>query len=302
MLIVGDAAIKANDPTYVVDSMEVLCDPSKEKEVLKELGVTATTYMKIDNNTKLYKKGITPIVLISTDKKPYLRLLVKKNMAFESLKIATPSINYMYLASMCNLRFKNPNIWFKILKQVKKLEHDFYRSFITEDSIEKNLTISKFVGKYFAESQYIDKNPIKRIGFKKYTRYSISGIISEKNSTVYRRLTLPGNDEYFNKNIFKELNHEAKINVCLMVIYMDLINEFLIPEYEIVGSYPFEHRWRNLFNKSLMDFCLEENTSFRGFMQEFVLNNIEQVYNYYDSEVIRRFINASLKKEIKEKI
>lgn len=302
MLIVGDAAIKAINPKTSVDSIEVLCDPENEKKVLEELGVKQTTFMKIDEGTKLYRKGITPLLLISTVGRPYLRLLIKKNMATDNLKVAIPSINYMYLASLCNFRFKNPNSWIRIVNQVRNLEDYFYKSFITEDSIKKNLTISKFVSRYFEKAMYIDKNKITRIGFKTYSRYVLSGIISNEGNLVYRRLTLPGNEEYLSFSVFKDLNRNAKITASIQIIYLDLINEHLVPEYEITGSYPLEHKWKNLFNKSIMDFCLEENTQFRGFMQEFVLDNLDEIHNFYNAEVIRNFINLSLQNKIMKKI
>lgn len=298
MLIVGDLPYKHDiDKNFKVQSIDIVVSPENRERLFEELNLKEHRGKYVGPNTKRFEQDGETYHIFSTATCAYLQILVNQNFAFNSLKVATPAINYAFLWYMSRMRFVDPNMWLKVSKQVNKLKPYFYYTFRTRKNQFKLLSCGeKLATHYFTKLTYTT-NPYEKIGFVKYDKYSLLIGIGATFQSPYKNLTLPGTVEFFNERIWNTLStHQKKIAV-LEMIYLHEISEIFVSEMYINKKYPPILKWKQLFIESLMDIVTSKRRDM-DFIKQFILDNLEELETSFRPSLLSNFIKAETEQTI----
>lgn len=296
MLVVGDLSVKQIDPKTEVNSVEIIVKPDREEELLKFLELNNKSSIKVGDYIKLFRKNSVSYIIISTEASPYLSLLLKNSMAINSLKIATPAMNYIFLSNMVNYRFKCPLEWIKTIKQVEKLRPYFYNSIITSGRVHKYLRIGEKLSDFLCNLNHMNSKPILRFGYQKYSKYEILSSIGCSVNSGFKQITIPGNNSYFNFDKWRSMSLLMKKITLMEILYVITINDYIIPHHK--ESYPNEEEIKQLFLHAIMDFAIDSNNTYTSFIQNFLLENLDEIIKSYKTEIIQKFIESEKNKTI----
>lgn len=298
MLIVGDLPYKLSvDKNFPVEAVEVIVAPENINRVFTELKIKDERGISLGQGILMYmQKGQKYIIYPATN--VYLKMLLKENFAINTLRIATPALNYVYLWYQNNLRRHDPIKWVKVIKQSKNLVDSFYYTYRDKKKQYKLLKIGERICTRTLVNMNQFKKPYERNGFIKYSKYDLLVAIGSAFQSPYKRVVnTPGPLEFFNKAIWSTLSaHEQKICV-LEAIYLFIISETFVSEKFISNTYPEKMKWQYLFIEAIMDMVTAQNPA-NTYIQQYMFDNLDDLIKSYREDVIQKFIDAERKKEI----
>lgn len=306
MLIVGDLSYKQINPAQEVESIDILVAPENKPNLLKQLDLIADAKIPVGEYTELYmKRGVKiPYIITTTDMNIYMRFLLRQNMAETEgqLRVASPPVNYMYMAGFVGHRFYDAISWVKIVKQVNELEKHFYYHYRDPLLQEKMLKVADRISKSFSGLSFINSKPQTILGYEKYSKFELLAAMGCKIDSAYKRITVPMNDNYFNQERFMNEYSDVMKKLALMEgIYLHMINNYLIPEQVLSGKYPPASEWTKMFIHSAMDFITDTQNEYKTKLQSWALHNLLDLIQSYRADVLLSYIRAEESGQIKPK-
>lgn len=299
MLIVGDYPYKQDiDSESDIQSIDIIVAEEKRKDLLRLIGIKEEGSVDLAENIKMYSQHGNRYVIITATNNAYLTLLMRANFAINTLRVATPAINYAFLWYMTRLRFYDAPTWLKITMQVKSLKPYFYKSYIHTKSQFKLLAFGERLAlQYFSKASYITK-PYEKIGFVKYDKYELLIAMGCVYQSPFRKMTLQARDDFFNQATFERYSEFEKKVALLEMIYLHVISEYFIPEMEVNGKYPDVSTWKLLFVTSAMD-IITSTPSGIEYIKNYMLENLDDMIGSFRPQLISTFLESEKNKSIK---
>lgn len=297
MLIVGDASTQQIDREMEVDTIEILVNKNKVDFLLDELGLTGSKdYVEVNTLATLYyTTSKKTYLIIETGNNIFLKTLIKRGQAQNSLRIATPALNYAYMWAMPNLKFDSASLWLKKVRQVDKLEPYFYKTYRNERDHYKLLMCGKKITYFMKSFNYISSMPYSHMSFEKYQKYDILAAITDGDKNPpYKRMTLPHKDHYYIETVFKGngLTDSERFIAAMQKIYLDLINETFIIDKACDKKWPDRIRWKSLFIDTIMCIIAANKDPLSQFIRTYIRENIEALIAGFNPAILEEFIEA----------
>lgn len=308
MLAVGDIPYKHYvDSEFEITSKEYIVSPENKPKLLEILDLNPKSCIPTGQYSQLFqKKGeVAPYIIISTDASLWLKQMLKFNMALytDKLRMATPPVNYMYLGALSRHRFHDPISWLKVVTQARESAKFFYYNIREQDLREKWLKVGNKITSTFDYMSYINNRDRHPIIYEKYSKYELlKGIGGSINNAALKTITMPMNDNWYNETRFEnELSDLMKKLSVMELIYLEMINQIFIPEHIISGQYPPIKNWYKYYMTTLMNFVTDPDNRYKKTLQEYIINNLEDIVKSYRADVVLNFMRAEENNKIKPK-
>ena len=233
--------------------------------------------------------------------------------------------NYLILESLCklsaNTKFKTKyasklSEW-AICKSRLKFVHDKVESWANR--VETYLDLNDELDKYSPDIKKkvnsmsigltasniktygIKKSPYKFREFDTYTKNSLYELVSKNSNSMYKKIVLNPHsnksDDYAVDNLFNKLSYDQKINAFIEKIYVQMINEYVIPELEIYKRIP-----TNLFEIFIITFMnIASHYSSFTFIN-FGIHNYYNIIGNFDERMIKIIFMSAHKNNLLQKI
>ena len=292
MLIVGDVPYKKDiDSKFEVQSVDIIVEPENIDKVLKELDIKNERGIYLGEEVTMYVQNKVKYLIMSAKTNAYLKILIRQNYATQSLRVATPAINYAFLWYTSRMSYHDPTTWLKVVKQTKDLKPHFYNTFKTRKKQFKLLSCGERIAlRYFSKLSHFS-SPYEKIGFVKYDKYGLLAAIGSTFHSPYKKITIPGETEFFHEKAWNTLTiHEKKV-AALEMIYLHEISEIFISELFINKKYPDMVKWKYHFLESIMDIVTSKRNDM-DFIKLFMLENIEELMISFRPALLTNFIHA----------
>jgi len=305
MLIVGEAAmpdVKLED----IEFTELIVSNDKVDNLKAKLKLEGVSPLSVSSFSRLFyrKADNRRFIFHLVGNNFQLLRLVNAHSAKHEIKVATPAMNYVFMWTLQNTKFRNPMMWASKLKQIKKLRPYFERDFHSESFNLKQRHIGKYIGHYLSKLNVIDNKSFQYSDFEYVSKYVLVNLVSSevtKGDRAYNRMTITHIDHFYVDNIFhKAMTDVQRRHAMMDKLYIDTINEYFIPNLVVEFKAPKRSEWKKLFVNSIMNVYTMDNPD-HDFFREYIYNNIEKIVDNYEHGAFDTFLMAYKKKSIKLK-
>lgn len=292
MLIIGDVATRKYNPDHKVNVVEILYHDREElqyiinKYELKNVRFNAVYTQEFKEGPityRLYSKNITPI----------LGKILRDSFAGKlQTKVANPFFNFIFDTIKVVQQHKDFDTWEHNMKS-----YSFFVKNHIEDLVRFNPKFDIQIERYH---RLLRKLPINQTNFllgpyeySPYIYVSQSELLSIVSNTMvnmspfYKIVT----DELggISEKAFDKLLYREQITACVECLYIDVLNEYAIPQIQDTRITPSSQAVKRAFKKAIMNRASQRIDDWFGI---FMVNNYKDIMGRYHNSYYNCFLNA----------
>jgi hypothetical protein len=295
MLVIGDISIQSVNKKADIRNVEIIYSNTNEKQYTKTVLDIQGIGSRIGVGSELFianKK--TNVILHDASSFPALKEVIRLSSATGLFfKIATPSINYVFdRAKIYNIN-RNFQEWERRVKSFSFLDRKYiqpYRDIRDDNTLRVINCRSLSLGSFIRSDSNIFNSPYKYKVFDKYTRRSLLEIVTTKelNASNLKKIIFIESGLLLPTQ-WKNLNNEEKIEAVMERLYIDVINEFIIPYLEDFKCSPNNLDVFENFKNCIMYMGSQKTEEW---FYRFAVKNYEELLLRYNTGFKKAFINA----------
>ncbi|MBV1929575.1 MAG: hypothetical protein KUG81_08715 [Gammaproteobacteria bacterium] len=292
MLIIGDAATKKYNEKHKVKIMEIIYHDKDELQFiinthsLKNLTYNSPTFQEFKEGTLVYR-------LYSKANGLVLNKVLRDSFAGRlQTKVANPFYNFIFDTLKVIQYHEDVSIWENALKSYTFLCKNYIEGLIDHNE-EFNVRIGRyhnFLRRFYSKTLFPDKLPYMYSRHSQISRRELLTIVTETyvNKSPLHMISTEVDGE-FNEAKFDALSHPQKITACVECLYVDVLNEYVIPQIQETRISPSERAVKLAFKKCVMARASQRIEPWFGF---FMINFYTEIMKKYHISFYTCFKNA----------
>lgn len=302
MLIFGDVATNKVYPSHIIKIVEILYHDEEELEfICQKFGLEKLLFNGV-HHREYYKHGK---IYRLTSKKVTAILGKIMNDAFAGkcvVKVANPYINFILdTCKVVNYHGKFED-WIQRVKSYGILSALYIQDLIDLDEKYNDL-ISKYhnlLDKFVDVHQQLSRRSYVYHPYSAVSKGVLLATVSTKevNHSPYHNITelfISDEDEYLSEEKFDKLTYQSKLTACVESLYIDTLNEFVVPHYKDKQMLPTDKEVFRAFKKCIMYRATQRKMRWFGI---FMVDNYLELIGEYDIGFYRVFQNVLREGEV----
>ena len=152
-----------------------------------------------------------------------------------------------------------------------------------EKILTKYLKYDGNLSTWLTKTEEIEKKIHKSAPFCTYKKSDLYELVTSSTRSLYERCLMNkhSEEEMIAEYVFRNMSNEEKIGAILEKLYVETINEYIIPELEIYNRMPKDIN--NLFMNTYMNYC----SGYYNFsMINYAIENYNEIMARYSEKII----------------
>jgi len=287
MLVIGEVASREVKKDSIVKQIEIIYHPQHRSYIEDTLKLKEEK--RINTFMSSYVNDKYSFLLINTNGSASLKKLLQNTFSDDKVfKIANPTINYIF--DLLKVRKIHSDIykWERILNSYINTKEKFINTLKDQDKTVENQirTFSNNFIHIFFKYPGMNINPYKYKNIDKTLKKDLYNIVTENNKSVYLEMSMPESG-YLYRSVWDRYSDIEKINASLERLYVDTLNEFIIPLYSKNVSLK-EKDLKELFMRSIMNV---NSTMANRWFPDFIIENYKEIMSKFNTGFFKVFIN-----------
>lgn len=296
MLIIGDVSTKKFNNKHIVRVIEIIYHDSEELELIfthynlprpETLGSTYNEIKLGEFTYKLYSKNLCKI----------FSKIMKDSFARKGeFVVANPFINFLFDSTKVVNYHAQLKSWTNSISSYTFLANEFVKDIVDMDD-KYNYIIDKYhkmLFPYISCQKSIKTSPYRYNPYTTATKDKLLSIVAIHfvNMSPYNIIheDFPENEqEYLNEKRFDQLTYHRQIIACLESLYIDTLNEFIIPYIQETKNQPDFREVYLFFQRSIMNRLSQGSMLWFNY---FILENYNEIIESYDVGFYNCFVNT----------
>lgn len=291
MLIIGDLATNKYNPSHPVKTIEIVYIDDEELEfIINKYELRELKY--VTQNYREYIKGEYLYKLFSKDLDKILAFIIKHNFALKfKPTVANPFINFVFDCTRVVKVHAKLSDWENRIRSYTFLRDRYITDLVLSETENYDERIERYYNllKNFAACQAEVQNlPHQYREFDDVSKYELLGVVTTTalSSSPLHKITGTNslNEEEFNK-----LRKNEQITACMECLYIDVLNEFVIPALKTWKRQLSDKEVEHVFDKCIMYRCSQPQDDW---FSHFIVNNYKTLLREYHSSFYECFRNS----------
>jgi|TARA_R110000822_G_scaffold152112_5_gene291313 hypothetical protein len=297
MLVFGDVATQRVYPEHEVHFVDIIYHDKLELEFI----VQKYQLYRMTHNatwTHEYVKGNLTYRLFSQDICKILKKILKDSFSLKyKTVIANPFINFIFdTIKVVNYHGRFDD-WVNKVKSYNFLVTTYIEDLVALDQKYDRLIdrYHKMLAPFILEQRLVAMRPYVYSAFNRASRTELLSVVTTTvvNFSPYFIIwdDFPKNEEteYLNENKFNNLPYQQKVTACVESLYIDTLNEFVIPQIQETKLQPTDSEIERAFTKCIMYRASQNKMAWLG---HFMLYNFFAIVDDFDIGFYHVFQNV----------